>query len=181
MLSTKEVIAKIEPMMIDNVKTPHVEGNGIITTTVIGFDKKKMEETKIEIANILSEIGVDEKPLISLATLTKLKNDETWNKLNNMEDFHALELLLACSDACGFITNDVNTKILNINTLGSIPSVLISADGMNMFERKEWLRMLRETVINNMYFMTNPELIKSYAIIEEEVEEEQMESQGRPR
>lgn len=123
-----------------------------------------------EIACILQELGIDEKPMISLSRLTTLKNGELWNELLCLEDFQALELLLACSDACGFIQNDLATIQRNISEIGDINSILISKIGRSLVGNDdEWLKLIKETVINKMYFLINPDRIKSFATDNQEL------------
>lgn len=135
-----------------------------MTSTKLAFDERKLEENKQEIATILQELGIDEHPSISLASLTTLKSGEVWNRLQSLEDFYALDCLLACSDACGFIYNDVDTRKRNINKVGDINSVLISRYGRFMVgDDDNWVQLIRENVVNNMYFLTAPESIKVFA------------------
>ena len=161
MLNSKELYNEITQLFALSEEVPYVVGNGILTSMKIGFDEKKLEHKKQEIADILQSLGVDEQPLIKLSCLTKLKDGQVWNKLESIEDFQALELLLACSHACGFIINDYDTILRNILELGDIPSILISRYGRIIIGNEgEWLRQIREVVIDRMFFFTNPENIK---------------------
>lgn len=101
--------------------------------------------------------------MISLASLTTLKSGRLWNRLQSLEDFQALDYLLACSDACGFIHNDVDTIKRNITEIGD-DLVLISRFGRSMVDDdNKWLQLIREKVVYNMYFLTDPESIKVFA------------------
>lgn len=90
MLTITEMNEKILKLFANDKNTTYKVGHGILTNVKIGFDKEKLEETKHEIATILQEIGIDEHPMISLASLTTLKNGEVWNPLESLEDFQAL-------------------------------------------------------------------------------------------
>ena len=172
MLNSKEIINDIMQLFVESPKKPYVIGNGILTSTKIGFDEGKLNEKKGEIATILQELGIDEHSMISLLRLTVLKSDEVWNKLQSLEDFQALELLLACSDACGFVQNDPATIQRNIAEIGDINSILISNMGRSLVGNDdEWLRLIREIIIKKMYFLTNPDSIKSFAANSQELTE----------
>lgn len=161
MLSTKDMKNSIMQLFAESQNDPYVVGNGILIGMRVVFDEKKLEESKQTIATILQELGIDEHPMISLSTLTTLKNGEVWNQLQCLEDFQTLELLLACSDACGFIHNDAGTIQRNINEIGDINSLLISTYGRSMIgDDKKWLQSIREAVIGKMYFLTDSESIK---------------------
>lgn len=164
MINPKEIKDDIVQLFAENQDNPFVVGNGILTSIRIAFDEKKLNENKKKIATILQELGIDEHIMISLARLTLLKNGEVWNKLESLEDFQALELLLASSDACGFILNDYATKQRNIAEIGDINSLMITFSGRDLVGNDEkWLKIIRESIINNMYFFTNPDNIKSFA------------------
>lgn len=164
MLNSKDMKNSIIQLFAESQNDPYVVGNGILTSMRIGFDVKKLEKKKQEIAAILQELGIDEHPMISLSSLTTLKNGEVWNQLQSLEDFQALELLLACTDACGFVHNDSATIQRNINEIGDKNSILISASGRSMIgDDDKWLQSIREVVISKMYFLTDPESIKAFA------------------
>ena len=170
MLNSKEIKNDIMQLFVESQNDPYVIGNGILTSMKIGFDERKLNEKKREIATILKELGIDEHSMISLSRLTVLKNGEVWNKLQSLEDFQALELLLACSDACGFVQNDPATIQRNIAEIGDINSILISNIGRSLVGNDdEWLKAIRETIIKKMYFLTNPDSIKSFAINSKEL------------
>lgn len=170
MLTTKEVKDYFMQLIVESQNDPYVIGNGILTNVKIGFDEKKLEGSKQAIATMLQELGVDEHVMIKLSSLTTLKNGDVWNQLKSLEDFQALEFILACSDACGFIHNDVGTIQRNINEIGDLNSILISAYGRPMIgDDEKWLEAIREIVIDKMYFITNPESIKLYASGSQEI------------
>lgn len=160
MINPKEIENNIIGLFAESKDEPYVVGNGILTHIKIAFSKKKIEENKKDIAVILQEIGIDEHPLINLSSLTKYKDGSFWNQLQTIEDFKALELLLACSDACGFIYNDLDTIERNINSIGDFGSLLISQIGISIYEDKdEWLKLIKERVIEKMFFLTDSENI----------------------
>lgn len=170
MLNSKEIINNIMQLFIESQNKPYVIGNGILTSTKIGFDERKLNEKKREIATILQELGIDEHSMINLLRLTVLKSGEVWNKLQSLEDFQALDLLLACSDACGFVQNDPATIQRNIAEIGDINSILISKIGRSIVGNDdEWLKLIREIIIKKMYFLTNPDSIKSFAANSQEL------------
>lgn len=140
-----------------------VVGRGIFPVMKIGFHAKKIEEARPMIANILYELEASEHPLIDLKYLLTKKTGEEWNHLLSMEDFHALDLLLACSDACGFIYNNAMVTIMNIAELGDA-SILISSLGKALFKSsEEWLTSIRENVLHKMYFPVDKEAIRKFA------------------
>lgn len=160
MLNSKELKERIVQLLAEDKLTPYVIGNGIISNMKIGFNEEKLKNEKQKIAEILKSLGVNEHPLIKLSDLTKLKNGDTWNNLQTIEDFQALELLLACSHACGFINNDDTIIRKNIMNLGDIGSISISPFRKAFIKNDdEWLRLIREDVIDGMFFFTNPEYI----------------------
>lgn len=172
MLNPREIKDSIMELVVSSIEVPFVAGNGILTNVRIGFDKAKLEANKQRIATMLQELGVDEHPLISLNSLTRLKNGEVWNQLRSLEDFQALEFLLACSDACGFIHNDACTIQMNINELGDLNSLIISGAGRTFFDNDaQWLESIRSVVVNNMYFLTDGIRIKKVAAGSQELPE----------
>lgn len=171
MLNTKDMKNNIIKLFAESQNEPYVIGHGILTSIKIGFDERKLEANKQAIATILQELGIDEQPMINLSSLTTLKNGEVWNQLSSLEDFQALELLLACSDACGFVHNDTDTIQRNINEMGDMNSILISKYGRSMIgDDNKWLKSIREIVIGTMYFLTDPESIKLSAGNQELIE-----------
>lgn len=168
MLSSKDLEKTITQLFAKNQSNPYVVGNGLLQSMRIAFDKKKLDKVKPEIATLLQDLGVDEHPLINLTNLTTLKNGEVWNQLQSLEDWKALELLVACSDACGFIINDSSVKIRNINNLGDNVGLIESdfyydfADENGHINYDEWLKSIREKVADNMYFLPSPESIKAF-------------------
>lgn len=164
MLNSKELKENLINLFVENPDNNYVVGHGILTCMKIGFDENKLGAKKHEIASILQELGIDEAPLISLSCLMTLKSGAAWNQLQSLEDFQALELLLACSDACGFIHNDDDTIQRNIVEIGDLNSLLISSSARFMVNSiEDWLRLIRKKVIDKMYFITDSESIKKYA------------------
>ena len=160
MLNSKEVNEYIHKLMIKSTDTPYVAGNGVLTSTHVGFDQVKLEEQKPEIASMLQEIGIENSPLISLERLTKLKNGEVWNQLQSLEDLQALDLLLACANASGFILNNGIIIQMNINEIGDLTSILISGMGRSMVgDDAKWLEEIRNRVVNKMFFPVDGEKI----------------------
>ena len=144
-----------------NQDEPYVVGHGILPGLYF-FNETKLEESKQTIATILQELGIDENTKISLSNLVTLKNGKIWNNLQSLDDFMALELFLACSDACGFIHNDIKNIQENINEIGGInsDSNQILEWGRLLLGNDKWLQYIRETIISKMHFQTNPESIK---------------------
>ena len=164
MINLKELLEMLFSLLAKNETVPFVFGHGIITEQQIAFDENLLENSKSKIANILKDLGIDEFPCISLEMLTTLKSGETWNELQSKEDFEALELLLACSDACGFIINDTLTAQRNNFEIGDLSSLLTSQFGTRLTEgfNDDWLRMIREIVIKEMHFWTDIDKINEY-------------------
>ena len=163
MINSKELNKNIRDLFAETEEEEFVAGNGIQTNVRIGFNLAKLNEKKQEIAILLRELGVDEHVLIRLSSLTKYKNGETWNNLQSIEDYQTLELLLACADACGFIHNDFATIQRNIAEIGEFNSIVISKFGRILMNDEDWLKAIRESIVNNMYFLTDPEKIRAYA------------------
>jgi len=151
MLKNDEIIKEIIALFAESDKEPYEVGNGICTNIAIAFNAEKLESKKKYIAELLQETGIGNHPLISLELLTKTSNGETWNNLDDLKDFQALELLLACSHACGFIVNNGSVKQLNINTMGDMNSIVISGIGREMLG-DEWLDTFKKVALKNMYF-----------------------------
>lgn len=163
MLNSKNLKNNILQLFVESKDKPFVIGNGILINMKIGFDEEKLEENKQAIATILQELGIDEHRMIRLSGLTTLKNGEVWNPLQSIEDFQALELLLACSHACGFIDNDntiIEMNIGQISEISGISSILLLKQGIFTTDENEWLKFIKEVVIDNMYFFIDSENIK---------------------
>ena len=160
MLSTKDLKKTLKSLLPDNYDTPYVCGNGFYNGMRFGFDVEKLEEKKGEIASYLMEIGVDELPLISLASLTKLKDGSTWNNLNTFEDFQALELLVAVSDASGFIINSDVIRQMNINEVSDDSILLTSFGKLGYKTDEEWLNEIKKCIVDHMFFFTDSDAIK---------------------
>lgn len=167
MINSKELLKMLEGLLAKKEEDPFswIFGHGIITEQQIDFDKELLEKSKSKIANILKELGIDENSCTSLENLTKLKNGETWNELQTKEDFEALELLLACSDACGFILNDSITSQSNNLRIGDASSLLTSQFGRRSIDgiNDEWLHTIRDEISKKMYFPTDINRINKYA------------------
>ncbi len=160
MLSTKDMKKTLVGLLPSSEGVPFVIGNGLFDRMELGFDEKKLEEKKGEIASYLMEIGADELPLVSLASLTKLKDGSTWNNLNTLEDFQALELLVAVSDASGFIINNDVIRQMNINEVGN-DSILLTLFGKMGFETdEEWVAAVKESIVDHMFFFTDSDAIR---------------------
>ncbi len=160
MLNSKEINNYITKLMA-NEDEDFVIGNGVLTSMKIAFSKMKLEENKEMLANILHDLGVDNYPLITLDSLTTLKDGQVWNKLESMEDFAALDILLACSHACSFIDNDLDTVGNNINNLGEIDSLYLTLSGRKMVnDDTKWLAKVKE-LSKKMNYLTFPAEIKA--------------------
>ena len=164
-----EKTVKLEPKIIREYllsllaseNSCQVAGYGILINTRIGFDEEKLLKNKKIIARIIQRIGLDEKRLIPLSSLTILKNGDVWNKIDTIEDFQALDLFVACLDACGFIYNGLDTIQRNINLVGEVNSVIISGNGRTLVgDDNEWLTAIRQCVIGAMYYTVNIDNIK---------------------
>ena len=174
MVEIKKLYKLLSNCMADDLKDKNnlLVGNGIITGRSIGFNKRKVEETKPIIASLLNEIGIVEKPLISLELLTKNKNGETWNNLLNIDDFKTLDLLLAYSDAAGFILNNTYVQQLNVNQIGELSSTVISFDGRQLVgDDAKWLEMIRLFSENMIFVPTGEEISKH---LDGEIEKEEI-------
>ena len=164
MLNNKEIIALTKSLLVNDPNAEsYVVGRGITTNQVFGFSPEKIEDAKETIAKCLIEIGLNEKEFIILKDLMRLKEGGFWNYLTCFEDYQALDNLLAVANACGFINNSKGTEMSHVFMLGDINSILIS-----QFRRvfvpndEDWLKGLRETVIERMYFTVNIDKINEY-------------------
>ncbi len=167
MFDLKDLLEMLESVLSEELNKPFVFGHGIITEQQIAFDEDALENNKERIATLLKYLGIAELSSMTLERLTKLKNGDTWNELQNKEEFEALEYLLACSDACGFIVNNILAIQKNCFELGSISSILTSDFGerVNNGINEEWLKTLREEVIGKMHFSVNADKINEYATL----------------
>lgn len=78
-----------------------------------------------------------------------------------MEDFAALEILLACSHASSFIENDINTVQKNINNLGQIDSLYLTLSSRKMMnDDTKWLAKIKE-LSKKLNYLTFPQEIKA--------------------
>ncbi len=161
MLKSKEIYDMINPLIGKNEK--NIYGSGIRPSVHLTFDEKKLEESKQKIADILMEIGIENEDMIKLSSLMTLKNGEVWNDLKTMEDFHALELLLASSDACGFINNSLDTIQTNIHNVGKLNSLALTSAGISYYGEGKWLELIRLSAIDKMQYLVNGEAIKKHA------------------
>lgn len=161
MLKSNEINNLIRPLIGKNEK--NIYGSGIRPSVHLTFDEKKLEESKQKIADILMEIGIEDKDFIQLSSLTTLKNGEVWNELMTMTDFYALELLLACSDACGFINNSLDTIQTNIHNVGEPNSLILTSAGISHYGEGKWLELIRLSAIDKMCYFVNGDAIKKYA------------------
>ncbi len=163
MINSKDIKNGIMQLLAVDENTPYVIGNGIIIGTKIAFDVKKLDEKKQKLATILHELGIDENNMIKLSRLTVLKNGEAWNNLQSLEDFQALELLLACSDACGFINNDLITRQLNINEIGTENLILVTEYSRAFIgDDDKWLQSIREKIVDKMDFFIDSDKIRTF-------------------
>ncbi|MDE6142317.1 MAG: hypothetical protein K2G03_06905 [Bacilli bacterium] len=161
MINSKYLLEFLTGLLAEDFDKLFILGYGIITEQQVAFDEEVLEKNKAKVARILKELGINELPSITLERLTKLKDGEKWNELQNKEEFEALDLLLACSDACGFIVNNILTVQRNEFELGNVSSILTSDFGERLRNgiNDEWLRMVREEVIGKMSFSTNVDKI----------------------
>ena len=144
MLKSKEIYDMIKPLIGKNEK--NIYGSGIRPSVHLSFDEVKLEGSKQKIADILMEIGIENEAMIKLSSLMTLKNGEVWNDLKTMEDFQALELLLASSDACGFINNSLDIIQMNIHEVGELNSLALTSAGISYFGEGKWFLDTDENV-----------------------------------
>lgn len=100
-----------EKTLVTSREEDFVPGNGVFLGRTLGFNKQKLESVKQEVAEILMQLGVNEKTLVSLGSMAG--NIE----LHDLDDIQALDLFVAVSDACGFIDNSEMIQALNYATL----------------------------------------------------------------
>lgn len=163
-LNSKDMKDNITDLFAGSPDDFFVVGHGILTGMNIAFDHRKLSGAKPDIATILTQLGIDQSPMISLSKLTTSRDGTVWNRLQSIEDFQALELLLACSDACGFIHNDSDTIGRNIREIGDSDSILISQLARSLISNDDrWLHLIRKTVVNKMYFFTDQDSIRTFA------------------
>ena len=164
MLKANEMKQRVYTLFAENVKNNIVTGNGIVINRKLGFNKEKLDSCKSEFAGYLKEIGADEHQVVSLASLAKTKDGEVWNELQTIEDFQALDLFLGFVNACGFIVNSPEVMTLNINQMGEINSILVSIHGREFIgDDKKYMKLIREGVANNMFFISNIKEIDEFA------------------
>lgn len=161
MLKTNEIKEKLSNLMVEDLSIPYLIGNGINLGESIGFDIEKLERNKREIALILNELDIENKPIVSLKTLTRLKNGEVWNSLQSMDDFHALNLLVACADACQFLENGQEIQQLNIGQLGYNADLITTSGRQAINNEEEWLKLMRERVLDSVLYLSYNENVKS--------------------
>ena len=162
MLNSKEIVDFVRGLMIeDHLKEKFVKGRGLTTGIVWGFVPERLEEAKGEVAKLLNELDIHDNPWISANDLLVLKNKEMWNKLGSYEDYQALDLLIAVSNACGFIDHNIGNEMMNVLFMGEGNSIVISRYGRSIINNDEkWLEGVRE-VLAHVHFI----------IIEDEIRE----------
>ncbi len=170
MINSQEIVETITQLFAGSPSVDYEFGYALLQGMKIGFDLKKLDKAKPEIAKLLQVIGVDDySTLIGLRNLTTLKNGEVWNKLETLDDWKALDLLVACADACGFIINEPKVICTNVAQLGDNANLISqyfylpfsNEDGSINYDA--WLKEIREKVVDNMFFVPAPKTIKSYA------------------
>ena len=110
----REKREEFKKILIASREEEFVPGNGVFLGRTLGFNKQKLESIKKEVAEALMQLGVDEKRLVSLGEMTGFE------KLHNYDDVRSLDLLVAASDACGFIDNSDRIQVLNYTALLSV-------------------------------------------------------------
>ena len=140
-----------------------VIGDGIMSTMVYPFDDVALENIKHEIATYLNNIGIDKKDRITLDDLTRYEDGKEWNKLQTMLEFEALELLLSCAHACGFIHKTPNDLRQTISEVGEENDILVSNSWEEEYSEKEWLKALKRFVTGHTYFSVRKDYIERYA------------------
>lgn len=163
MLNSKDVKLNIMELLTTD-ESKRTVGSRVNGQTM-SFDSTKLAERRQEIATILTELGIHEQPKISLKSLAAKMSGEVWNELQTAEDIEALDLLLACSDACGFINNGATTVSDNINGLGALNATLLSPSGRAIVGNDTiWARLVRERIADNVSFYPAQDKILEYAI-----------------
>ena len=107
----REKREEFKKILIASREEEFVPGNGVFLGRTLGFNKQKLESVKQEVAEILMQLGVNEKTLVSLGSMAG--NIE----LHDLDDIQALDLFVATSDACGFIDNSEMVQAINYGTL----------------------------------------------------------------
>ncbi len=163
MLNSKDVKLNIMGLLATD-ESRRTLGNRLNGET-ISFDSTKLAERRQEIATILAELGVHKQPMVSLKSLASKLSGEVWNELQTVEDIEAIDLLLACSDACGFINNGATTISNNINEIGALNATLISRAGRTIIgDDARWASIIRERIAGNVSFSTDQDEILEYAM-----------------
>ena len=107
----REKREEFKKILIASREEEFVPGNGVFLGRTLGFNKQKLKSVKQEVAEILMQLGVNEKELVSLGSMAG--NIE----LHDLDDIQSLDLFVAVSDACGFIDNSDRIQVLNYTTL----------------------------------------------------------------
>lgn len=152
-------ISEILKSLIETNNEDCIVVPGIIPNVPIYLNYKRVMENRKYIAKILSGISKEHFPYVYLTDLVKMTNGNVWNKLETIDEFSTLDLLLAASVACGFIDNSEKTQKENLLRLDGLGKFFISPNGSAMFveETKErvWLKLIRENIIPKFkYFIS---------------------------
>ena len=144
-----------------------VPGNGVFLGRTLGFNKQKLESVKQEVAEILMQLGVNEKELVSLGSMAG--NIE----LHDLDDIQSLDLFVAVSDACGFIDNSEIIQAINWASLLDAsnnsqciidPVRCINPMARTMLSDEEIAAGISDVCYKNMLFYVNGDKIEKAAL-----------------
>ena len=153
MFNLKELKEYIMQLVAKDEHIPYVVGYGILKDTRIKFDKWKLKQKMPEIASNMQKLRINDSMShladfryrngeFPLSDFTTLKTGEVWNQLQSIEELQALDLFMACLDACGFVWKSE-----------AMYSFLLSNDArIEAGNDDRWLQLLREKVVNNTYY-----------------------------
>ena len=154
----KEYIINFIGSIVDN-EFGGTEGYGIIAGQYWNFNPTKLEESKGKIIEILKALGVDDKEKISLRDLMTLKDGTVWNGFLDEDDYRALELLVACANACGFLINDEDTELQNRNASVG----LTTRYNKSLMSDMEWLKVMKDYgLVDKIFYTISKGAIKEY-------------------
>ena len=164
MINIKDLKDKLEKCITKNNNIQTIEGNSIIFGVKIGFDAEKLENIESDIAQVLYNAGANEVEEISLDNISKNKNGESWNIIQNLEDIETLNLLVASADALELINNNDLTQKENAKKIGEYYQIVLSSVGRQVVNNdRKWVGFIRDYISKSVSYPTNPELIESFA------------------
>lgn len=151
---------EFKKILIASREEEFVPGNGVFLGRTLGFNKQKLESVKQEVAEILMQLGVNEKELVSLGSMAG--NIE----LHDLDDIQSLDLFVAVSDACGFIDNSEIIQAINWASLldASNNSQCIIDPVRTMLSDEEIAAGISDVCYKNMLFFVNGDKIEKAAL-----------------